>query len=364
MAFLRFLAATAVALGAAIPPVYFSASAGQLAYTTPRAVIAFREPQDHLTPRGVSDQLTQGDVDTRLNVTIYNGQSGLLYAYITALDPINGDYHVLYHQGNDSYTWQVKPDGDSPVPVYFTLGDNNYQIELAPRQNTSLYLPSYAASGRIYIANGLLQFGTTAGGPDNGFVQPSVSNPGLQEYNTSYQFVEFTYLEGNFYTDISNVDFVSIPLGISVVSATGLTTTVQGLVANATASICNALAQQTARDLYNWAKLCVYLGGKLVRVLSPTQYLTMYPYDNLSTYYDNYVNEVWSWYKWANLTIDTQDSGPLVENATGANSSADTGFITCNTNNAANALICQQGSTQYAFPRPTTEQVFGCVQGA
>ncbi|KAF3761249.1 family 64 glycoside hydrolase [Cryphonectria parasitica EP155] len=296
--------------------------------------------------------------DTKLDVTIYNGRTNQLYAYVTALDPDNGAYYVLYNGSDSSFFWKVKPDGNTSVPYYYTLEDTNYEIQLPPGENTSLFLPSYAASGRIYVAEEQLAFGTVGGGPNSGFVQPSVSNPGLSEYNISFSFMEFTYLEGNFYADISSVDSVSVPLGIRVVSETGLTTTVYGLIPNATESVCEGLEKQTLNDQYNWSKLCVRAGDKLIRVLSPSQYLAMNPTDNLSTYYDVYIEEVWETFTTVDLRIDTQDSsssdpdGLSVENST---------VVTCNIS-ADEQLVCRRGNNDYIFGKPTTVQVFGCTQ--
>lgn len=300
--------------------------------------------------------------DTQLNVTIYNNQTTQLYAYVTAKNPVNDDFYVLYNESNNSFSWNVKPNGNSPVPYYYTLEDSNFDIQLSPGQNTSFYLPSYAASGRVYVAQEQLPFGTTEGGSNAGFVEPSVSNPSLREANISFQFMEFSYLDGGFYADLSYVDFVSIPLGMSVVSKDGATTAVRGLMPNSTNSICEALRNQTQKDGYTWSDLCVYVDDQLVRILSPSQYLATRPGDKLASYYESYIDEVWDGYKTRNLTINTQDSNPLVHNGTKVEEGlmVDCSISSSLTNNGT--LTCYNGSDQYIFPRPTTTQIFGCTQ--
>lgn len=297
--------------------------------------------------------------DARLYISIYNNQTDLLYAYITGIDPLTGDYYILQSQGSDTFAWETKPTGSSPIPEYYTLAAPGYEIQLKPGQNTTVYLPAYAESGRIYITEEELRFGTTQGGSNEGFVQPSVSNPGLPEYKIAYQFLEFTHLQGSFYADVTNMDFVSIPLGISVVSASGSRETVPGLVVDATELVCQSLEDQARRDGYNWSELCFRDSStdKLTRVLSPTQYLAIHPSDRLSTYYDSYVDAVWDRYRHMNLTMNTQDSNP-------AN---DTGFpvglgsmVNCSV--TGDVLRCHEGSVQYQFVKPTTTQIFGCTQ--
>lgn len=301
---------------------------------------------------------TSGD-DARLYISIQNNQKDLLYAYITGIDPFNGDYYILQGQGSDTFVWETKPTGSSPIPEYYTLGAPGYEIQLKPGENTTVYLPDYAASGRIYITEKELRFGTTQGGSNEGFVQPSVSNPSLPEYRIAYQFLEFTHLQGSFYADVTNMDFVSIPLGISVASASGRRETVSGLVANATELVCQGLEDQARRDGYNWGELCFRDSStnKLTRVLSPTQYLAIHPSDRLSTYYDSYVDAVWEWYQRTNLTVNTQDSDP----ANGTGHPVDLGS-TVNCSVSGDVLICHEGSVQYQFVKPTTTQIFGCTQ--
>lgn len=295
---------------------------------------------------------------TQFDVVVHNDQTSPLYAYVTAIDPSNGDYYVLYSQ-DEIFRWEVKQTLDSSVPVYYTSGDSGYEIQLPPGQNTTFYLPDYVVSGRIYISYQRLRFGTTQGGPNEGFVQPSVSNPSLPEYNATYQYLEFTYLENAFYADLTNMDFVSIPLGLKVVSTTGTTTSIPGLVANATQLICRALQNQTAYDKYNWAKLCVHDSNeKLIRVLSPTQYLAMHPTDNFSTYYDPYVDAVWNTYKSKTLTINTQDSDPSGRNS----SKVEVGkMVNCSVD-ADELLACYGGNNQYTFVKPKSSHIFGCTQ--
>lgn len=334
---------------------------------------------------------TASESGGRLHVNIHNTRADPLYAYITGIDPVTGDYYILQSQGQGqshaTFTWETKPNGTSPIPEYYTVGAPGYQIQLAPGENTTVYLPGYAASGRIYVAEQELRFGTTQGGSNEGFVEPSASNPGLPEYDIAYSFLEFTHLAGSFYADVTNMDFVSIPLGISLRSASPSTgsssrvQTVPGLVANATALVCRGLEDQARRDGYGWDRLCLYrdsssrnnsTGKKLTRVLSPTQYLAIHPTDRLATYYDSYVDAVWDRYRRANLTMNTQDSDP----ADGTGRPVALGSaVSCSVGSGDDddVLICSHegpgpgGSSAsaqpyYRFAKPTSAQIFGCTQ--
>lgn len=321
-------------------------------------------PQPTMDKRAVADS-TKSTVNTSnnvsLNITIHNNRSSLLYAYVTGLDPTNGNFYVLQREGPDSYAWNTKPTGSSPIPQYYTSGISGFEIVIPAAKNVTFYLPSHADSGRIYISEEKLRFGTTQGGPDEGFVQPSVSNPSLPEFNVAFQFLEFTHLPGGFYSDVTNMDFVSIPLGLSVLSSTDGLQTVPGLVEGAKELICQDLESQTGRDGFNWAELCFRdQNSTLIRVLSPDQYLSLHPNDNLSSYFMPYVDAVWTKYQRTNLTINTQDSDP----GTGQGVQVENGnTVTCGVIGSILSCFSSNTNQQYNFSKPTSAEIFGCSQG-
>ena len=124
----------------------------------------------------------------------------------------------------------------------------------------------------------------------------------------------------------------------------GATQQVTGLDSTAITSICQGLQAQGARDGKAWAKLCMFRSdGTPLRVLAPNIFS-----DNnrdFDSYYNDYVNQVWSKYTKEDLTIVTQGSW---------------GNVPCRVS-SDNLLHCQGDSK--GFPKPTTRDIFGCNSG-
>lgn len=308
----------------------------------------------------------------QVEVTIQNRRANLVHAYVTGVNPQNSDYFMLYDQGGGRFKWKVKPSGNETNNVnanYFTETDSNYDINVQANDSRSFYIPTYAAGGRIYIADYTLRFGTNQGGSTAGFVAPSPSNPELPESNFSWQFIEFTWTQGEFWINLSNMDLVSIPLGMTVTSknAGGSVKTVPGLVSNATSLICEALSNQSTTDGYNWKDLCIRdENNRVIRVLSPTQFLSMNATDPLNNYYEKYIDAVWDLYNKMNLTIQTHDSNPqatTVGIAEKDNMTSKEKQVTCRVGDDQ-ILHCYNPASvkSYAFPKPTTKEIFGCIQ--
>lgn len=279
---------------------------------------------------------------------------------------------MLYNEDDGNFRWKVKPTGDQSNNLnafYFTESDSHYEIQVQANSNGSLYFPAYSAGGRIYVSDDTLRFGTNEGGSTAGFVTPSASNMGLPEYNRTWQFIEFTWTQGRFWINLSNMDLISVPLGLTVTSKppVSTSTTVPGLVSNATALVCEALTEQANKDRYNWKDLCIWDGdGNLVRVISPGQFLSLNATDPLNSYYDTYVDAVWDHYNKTNLTIYTQDSNPQATNVSGphkGNKTALGEYVTCRVDDTE-MLNCYNPTSgkSYAFLKPTTKEIFGCIQ--
>lgn len=312
--------------------------------------------------------LTRSSDSGRLDITVYNNDSSNLHAYVTGISCENGNYLMLMKSGDD-YVWNSKPSSSASLPTYYTENDISYEISLESQQNTTFYLPDYALSGRIYVSEDRLRFGTTEGDSTKGFIQPSVSNPSLPEYNISFQFIEFTYQRDNLIINLSNMDFVSVPLGMSVVSSSGRETIVGGLPSGARKDVCANLTAQAELDNYPWDELCQHDdNGQLVRVLSPTQYIAMDPSKagNMTSYYDDYVGQVWGNYTSKNLTINIQDTSL----GNGNGSRTETGpLVDCRVIDDVLACSCRPGLTNscpaaapYTFTKPSTTAIFGCTQ--
>lgn len=306
---------------------------------------------------------------SNLTITIENQQDNPLFFYVTGKDPIHQDNFVILRSQDDCYTWFTKPQYNntaSTMPYYFVDGSaesSDFHTEIQANNNISFTLPSYSNSARLYVAQDKLRFGTNVGGSGDGFVEPSSTNKALPEYNITWQFIEFTYGEGNFVLNPSYVDFAAMPLDLIVKSRTAGASmqNITGLRAGALGNICSDLRGQTQKDNQSWADMCLTDDrGAELRAISANQYLSLHPNDKMSTYYDDYVDRVWEKYRDQNLTINTQDNGSGGKVQQGRE-------FTCKVNAGDGKLWCGLADVPgeaYSFRKPTTAEIMGCVQGS
>lgn len=305
---------------------------------------------------------------SNLNITIQNNQDNPLFFYVTGKTPDASSNFVVLRRQGDCYMWSTKPectDTSCTIPYYFvntTDESNGFHSEIQVSKSISLLLPSYANSARLYVSRDKLRFGTNVGGHGEGFVEPSSTNKALPEYNITWQFIEFTYGEGNFILNPSYVDFAAMSLDLTLKSGTEGANSYQvpGLKAGALDDICLELKQQAQRDNQSWANMCLTDDyGHNLRAISPNQYLALYPNDPMRTYYDEYVDKVWKKYSDQILTINTQDNG--------SGNKVDQGRkFTCKVKAEDGRLWCAKEdvpSETYSFRKPTTSEIMGCVQG-
>jgi hypothetical protein len=97
------------------------------------------------------------------------------------------------------------------------------------------------------VAAGDLEFFVIDAGGSTGLVEPSAVNPSDPSAGINWGFVELTNNDGGLYADISYVDFVGMPLGISLESEDG-TQGAEGVAADAVSEICAALQAQATID--------------------------------------------------------------------------------------------------------------------
>lgn len=307
---------------------------------------------------------------TNLNITIQNNHETPLFFYVTGKDTGEFSNFVVLRKQDDCYTWSTKPpflDSSSTAPHYYVdPADENsgFHSKVQVNESISFMLPNYTSSARLYVSQDKLRFGTNIGASNESFVEPSPTNNALPEYNITWQFIEFTYGADNFILNPSYVDFAAMSLDLTLKSGPEGDTVnrVPGLEANALGKICSELEEQTKKDAQNWAAMCLKDdSGNIVRAISPNLYLALHPDDKMSTYYDEYVDEVWSKYRNTNLTINTQDDG--------RHNKVDQGYkFTCRVMPDNDLLRCEDVDghecDDCSFRRPTTAEIMGCVQTA
>ena len=260
--------------------------------------------------------------------------SATFHAYITGRDR-DGKVVLV---GVDGSFFYLSTTSDTPQPV---TADVAYAIT---QHKTTIKIPDYLSSGRIWFSEGLLEFAevSTVNGP--GLVTPTSVNPNDASHDVRWGFCELTWISDGLWANPSAVDFVGLPVGLKLERLSGDTHTSLGLPKNAARKVCHALKRQALRDAQPWGDLCQYdASGALIRVNSPASVIASNA-TMLSSYWTNYVDAVWSKYSSQALTITPQNGLPDVE---------------CRVN--ANVLTCQGDSRTYA--KPIATDIFGCASG-
>lgn len=182
-----------------------------------------------LIPRNNSDSnathagtdATTPAANPNVEITIHNtlNTNKVLYVYITGLPNNNIDGSQAILKADGSAAWDVLDAQGSEIPVNITT-DVAFRVAAAYNSTTTLTLPSYVAAARLYIVEGAempWQMVATNDGATTSIVQPVATTPGTTAYDNRWGFVEFTSTDGEFFVNLSFVDFVSLGLGISVI---------------------------------------------------------------------------------------------------------------------------------------------------
>jgi hypothetical protein len=241
----------------------------------------------------------------------------------------------------------MKADGTPFYPTNpssdMTAVSENISIPLASPGSTSptkVTIPKLA-SGRISFSIGQpLKFFVNRG---PALVQPSIANPSDPNINTQWGFCEFTY-DGGLFANISYVDFVALPISMSLTNVSGARMEVLGMPTDGLLTVCSKLHVQSQLDGAAWNQL-IYTGpnGQPLRVMSPYNAMVM-DGRKFSGYYEGYIDQVWEKYKTNLLVLDTQGAaGTLL------------GLI-------ENDLFTFNGGGG-TFSKPSTADVFSCNTG-
>ena len=169
--------------------------------------------------------------------------------------------------------------------------------------------------------------------------------PQMPLLTNSKDFCEFTFNSSQLFINISYVDFVSLPISLTLTDTSNNTEHVAGMASNGLDTVCAGLQAQQTSDNAGWSSLIVPnpKGGNL-RALSPTQGIVLN--NNLfSGYFQPYVDQVWSNYKNQPLSVDTQAQWGVV-----------TGQVDSSTN-----LMTFNGVGTYA--QPAASDIFSCSTG-
>ncbi|KAJ9661920.1 hypothetical protein H2198_001672 [Neophaeococcomyces mojaviensis] len=273
---------------------------------------------------------------TTLTVALQNQtSSSTVFAYITGRAIDQGNQWIIMR--SDAVTPYYPP---SPSGIMQPL-QADCAIRLGPPGATMQAQIPHIAGGRIWFSiDQPIQFFLN---PGPALVEPSVTNPSDPNAQLNWGFAEFTWNADQLYANISYVDFVSIPIALTLNTRGSGTQHVSGMNPSGLQQVANGLRQQASQDGVGWDQLIVNRVGSSqpLRVLSPNQGIVSNP-NLFANYYDGYVNQVFQKYLTTPITIDTQSgSGSVSAKVTGG------------TLNFAGSV----------FSRPSTRDVFTCSTG-
>ncbi|KAK5636360.1 hypothetical protein RRF57_012072 [Xylaria bambusicola] len=226
---------------------------------------------------------------------------------------------------------------------------------------TRFKTPGIINSGRIYIvANGYLNFYASE---DRKVIHPDPHNPTDVASKELWGFIELTHAKDpsngneNMVVNLSFVDWVSLPLGISLTSQgqNGMdNVTIGGLQPGGLVKVCEALSTLPGF----WPKLCIRspTNNSPLRVMSPEKYISIHADDkDAVNYCEPYINKTWEKYKNVDLKINTQVDGP------NSNIKVDSGrVVTCRVGHD-DILHCDNDAGDFA--RPVSRDIYGCDSG-
>lgn len=184
--------------------------------------------------------------------------------YLSGLDG-NGALIMLAQDGSWYY-----PSASGPTPQEIP---STVELSLQPNNSTyDIITPGYVRSARLWVAEGGLKFYTVSTPNGPGLVQPAAVNPNDPNAAVNYAFIEFDWEEkSGLYADITQVDFVGLPLGIELLDTSGNKNSALGMAADAAPRLCNMLKEKSSA----WGKF----GMSLVEsqfLLTATQAIYVY----------------------------------------------------------------------------------------
>lgn len=242
-----------------------------------------------------------------LQIALQNqSTSNTVYCYITgqAIDNNNALF-LLESDGQTPYYPQSPSSTVQPLQA-------NCAIPLGAPGNTVYATIPHIAGGRLWFSiDNTLDFYLN---PGPGLVEPSSNNPSDSNYNKNWGFCEFTFNSGQLYANISYVDFVSIPIALTLTNSSNQTQHVSGMPADGFQKILSALQDQSRSDGQPWGSM-VYNN---LRIVSPNSYIGMNS-SAFQDYYSSYVNQCWQKYSSSDVKVNTQAQWGVVSGSTSNN---------------------------------------------
>lgn len=243
-------------------------------------------------------QVLAADTSGTLQLALQNKtNSSNVFAYITGLS-INDGNKPIFIQADGRTVY-------SPPSPSQTLTNVALDVAIplgAPGNTVTATIPKIAGGRIWFVIDAKLTFFVN---PGPNIVNPSVTNPSDPNYNLNWTFAEFTYNDAQLFANISYVDFISIPVALTLTTTSSGTLSVPGMGPYGFQSVVAAMRAQAALDGKPWDQLIYAPNGTPLRVLNPTNLLATNG-NAWSNYWDGYVTAVWNKYRNEDLTINTQ----------------------------------------------------------
>lgn len=173
-----------------------------------------------------------------VNIALQNQTtSNTVYAYITGQALENNNAVFLLQSDGKSYYYPSSPSSTgSPLA-------KNCAIPLGPPGNTVTVTVPHLAGSRIWFSvDSTLTFLLN---PGPAIVEPSVTNPTDPNINHYWDFCEFTFNSSHLFVNISYVDFVCLPISLTLTNTSGRTQHVAGMGPDGLSTVCSALTAQS-----------------------------------------------------------------------------------------------------------------------
>jgi hypothetical protein len=266
-----------------------------------------------------------------------NSGSGTVYAYISGSDASGWPGFV----GTDGHFQRLPSPSSNLTPT----ADYSIALGASGSAATRLTLQDYVIGGRVWFSVGKkIQFFVNPPGGSGGV--PGLVQPGFTSSDpnwlTNWTFCEFTYNSANLYANISYVDMVALPVSMASTGSGGAQS-VSPLPDGALGSIAAGLKAQHTADGAPWDKLVATdSSGAALRILAPAHSPT-----DFGSYWNSYLDQVWSYYQTHTLTVDGQGS---IGSYSGTVSGGVLTFAGLNTNGVP-------------FTKPSAVDIFGCASG-
>lgn len=299
------------------------------------AQIPLQQKQEQ-RPQVQQAHATAAQTGASLTVALQNRtNSNTVYAYITGQAIDRGNAWLLIR--SDAVTPYYPA---SPSQIMQPLGADCAIRLGAPGSTIQAQIP-HIAGGRIWFSIG--QPLTFYLNPGPALVEPSPTNPSDPNAQIQWSFAEFTWNTEQLYANISYVDFVGVPVALTLNAQNAPTMHVSGMSTSGLQQVADGLRQQAAKDGQGWDQLIINQSGtnQPLRILSPNHGMELHP-GLFNNYYASYVNEVYARYTNTPVTVDTQAAAGRV------------------TAQVSNNTLNFNGSV---FAQPSTSDIFSCNTG-